>query len=204
MKTIKHCGVLFCISGDTITNVKNRGRRKDIYIPNVFPTGETVSAVGKGAFEGQFSKVTLSPGISNISDEAFASADVLEVVWSSGCSTIPVRCFCMSNIQKISGIENVDNICRGAFAHSGIRSLAWPSECRQVPDNCFFYSYLENIYNINGIDEIGERAFAGVMNINKIDLSALGNISIGLAAFEGVPLEKVELPYYFEATERIF
>lgn len=204
MKIIKHCGVLFCVSNGTITNIRNKGRRKDIYIPNVFPTGETVSAVGKDAFEGQFGKVTLSPGISNISDDAFASADVFEVVWSSGCSTIPIRCFCMSNIQKISGIENVDNICRGAFAHSGIRNLAWPCACKRIPDHCFFYSRLENIYSINGVSEIGEQAFAGVQNISKIDLSALGNVSIGLAAFEGVPLEKIELPYYFETTERIF
>lgn len=208
--TIKYNDVKFVISemDKAIVSITNKGKRKDIYIPSVFPSGETVHTLNANAFKGEFGKVTISDGISRICSCAFSEAKVEEVIWSSSCKEIPYHCFIMSRIQKISNIENVTVIEQGAFAHSSIRSFDWPANCCVVPPNCFFCcSLLKHISGLNNVNEIKQHAFSGIGNISgvdAIDLSMAHILFIGQEAFYGISPEKVILPYYFNDEKSIF
>ena len=194
-KVIKHNDVLFVIDGDEIVRIINKGKAKSIYIPCVFPSGETVCSIGPWVCCGEFNKVTISSGIKNIKNNAFEYAHINEVVWSESCEEIGSNCFNSSHVKKVSNIENVTSIRFGAFAHSCVEEIAWPDGCPYIPYKCFIESKLKRILNIDHVTTIGAEAFAHADDIERIDLSAVPYLIAEHDAFEGIS-DRIQLPYY--------
>lgn len=193
VKQIGGVSIVFYDNG-FIDNIYNMGFSKDVIIPDVI-NGIKITGIGNGAIKGKFRKIVMPGGIERVAMGAFYDSQVEEVVWSSGCDSIPNSCFMDSHIKSIRNIDHVSCIGERAFARSCIDEFDWPSCCPEIPLLCFAFSRLKKLHNVSGVSEIKEKAFMQT-SLLELDLSYNAAVSIADNAFEDVYQGKILLPYY--------
>lgn len=197
-------GVLFETSGNGLLQKISLHHLCDtIEIPCTTPYGETISSIGRDCFKrsGSCNKLILPPTVSVVHKDAFYDSAVKEVVWSSGCSTIPKGCFYNSLIERISNIDHVAVIGDFAFTSSCIKDFVWPNKCRTIPTGCFSNSKLESISNICHVLEISALAFESLKYTGKLNLSEIIFCSVDQRAFRHSPKDNIIFPYYISEEE---
>lgn len=133
---------------------------KDVFIPSVFPTGETIDSIGYRFCKDAYLSITIDDKISEIRNGAFERAHVKKVTWPSSCSIIPISCFNHSCVEELLNIEHVDEIMGRAFESSNIKNFKWPKNCKEIPQDCFSGSNLSSICGIEDVEDIGHHAFS--------------------------------------------
>lgn len=99
--------------------------------------------------------------VKNVKEGAFyKNHSLTSFVWPKKAKTIPKECFCeCTNLEKISGIEDVTKIKNFAFGASGIKEFHWPTKCCIISISCFENSQLESIDGVEDVTEIEDDAF---------------------------------------------
>jgi|GEM_PF-720525 len=117
------------------------GNDASVSIPSEI-SGETVKAIGSGAFAGnsEIKTVALPSSVTKIGSEAFADCRNLTTVsLPSSVQSIGIGAFCeCSNLKSINLPDSVTTIGDDAFAEcSSLTSLTIPSTVTEIGDNAF-------------------------------------------------------------------
>lgn len=105
-------------NNNTLVKMSNSGGKCDVFIPHKFYTGERIDHIGRSFCRGVYSKISISPDITDIQTGAFSYAFVDKVRWSSSCLVIPNRCFYFSTLINLDNISNVVQIGDSAFKNT--------------------------------------------------------------------------------------
>lgn len=201
-------------NGRLVTMRNLSDRQIDVVIPYKFSANCRIKSIGRGFCDGVFGTVKISDNITEVNDFAFSNAHVNEVVWSSGCKTIPKHCFSDGFVKKLSNIEDVEYVLDFAFSFSIIEDIRWPSKCQTIPSGCFHSCMACTVSGIDNVVSISESAFS-YSRVGEIvwpsscsvippvcfkesrikSISNLGGVKeIGYGAFNGARgLEKIDL-----------
>jgi hypothetical protein len=136
----------------------------------------TLTKIGEAAFAGVSSPlhIVIPDKVTEIGIAAFSGSSVEEVVWPSGCTTIPGDAFrCCYNLKKITIPETV-NLMEDGFNFS---------EC----------SSLTSIHLPDAITSISYGAFGGCINLAEANIPAACTY-INSWAFNNCNLSQVNLP----------
>lgn len=126
MKRIEQNGVMFYVEDSTLTRIVYTNDCDDyinLTIPHEFSDGTTIDSIYLEEFSGSFGKVVISDGIKKIGDSSFMGSSIFELMWPASCPEIPEYCFYNSEIETVTGIENVTVLKEGAFCQSSLAEI---------------------------------------------------------------------------------
>ncbi|MBR5144920.1 MAG: leucine-rich repeat domain-containing protein, partial [Clostridia bacterium] len=133
-----------------VTGIGNYTDKK-IVIPSKTPNGQTVVAIGKGAFkETDIEEVVIPESVTSIGDEAFLNCE---------------------NLKSVSFSNGLEKIGNRAFANSAVESITLPDSVTQIGEEAFYNSNLTSANLGNGKTEIKSKAFAQCASLSILKLS---------------------------------
>lgn len=168
VETVDANGIRYIYKGDStciVAGLTKDAKPEELVIPETNDKGDTVTAIGDGAFENCFSltKITLPSGLTAIGSEAFRNCSSLESV------VLP---------------DSVIKLGEGTFEGClKLTSVILSEKLVSVPARSFRNcAKLETVNLHEGISYIGEDAFRNCGSLKEVQLT--GASYVGASAFE--------------------
>lgn len=155
-------GVLFRVGeGGELRKMQNfSDNAVDVIVTDEFCKKYNINTLGPEFVKGEFDVVSFPKSITYVCRFAFADAHVKEIIWPTGCKTIPMFCFDRCSAHTLKNIEQVDEIHNSAFVGSHFISIDWPQKCNIIPTCCFQNSGISLVKGLDNVDIIHDFAFA--------------------------------------------
>lgn len=157
-------------------------------------TGEMTSVPWK-SYKGQVKKVTISSGITSVSDYAFYECrNLTSVTLPKSIKTLGKSAFVFTGIRTVNLPEGLTHMGSGCFNFcSALTTVKIPNSIKVLEN--YTFSNCENLKTVtlsNNLQSIGERCFKGC-GVTSIKFPASLR-SIGTDAFSGTDLFSVVVP----------
>ena len=157
----------FTYDGATITGFSDAGEKKfettkKVNLPEKSPAGETIIAIGDGAFTSKgITSVTIPETVKSIGNTAFQ----------------------MNELTEIKLPSKLESSGFAAFATNKITEVTIPGTLKEIPNGMFSTNLSTKIVIEEGVETIGQAAFTGC-KIESLELPASIK-SVGPTAFSG-------------------
>lgn len=115
-------------------------------------------------------RLIIPDGVEILSELAFQSSSLTELIIPPSVTEISKRCFINSHVKKLSfsGENNIKSIGDEAFEGSDICRFVWPSKCETIPEGCFDDSRIEEISGLENVKRVEGRAFTRTHDLRSI------------------------------------
>ncbi|GHT34134.1 T9SS C-terminal target domain-containing protein [Bacteroidia bacterium] len=188
--------------GDNTFSNSVYNRVTSVALPN------TITAIGKSAFEGaeietiempnvisigerafyachKLKSITLNNSLTKIEKEAFNATGLTSIVIPNSVTSIGASAFAQcTSLESVTLGNNVETIGNGAFSISWVRSITLPNSVKAIGSYAFSNSQLNTLNLNNGLEIIGEGAF-NQCRLTFVDIPK-SVTSIGEKAFYGL------------------
>ena len=163
-----------------------------------FPS--TLTTIGMAAFRASaLTEVILPDSVTSVGSGAFTTcSDLKELTLSKGMTEISQSAFAMTAVKEVTIPDGVTVIGRMAFNGTPVESLVLPDTLEEIGDSAFNSHHLTELTVPGSVKTIGNSAFSQVSETAPSSLRTLvlgeGLEEIGKTAFRKCDLTSVEIP----------
>lgn len=173
------------------------GTASDVVIPDTID-GQTVSAIGVGAFKGKgLTSVKIPDTVKTIGKQAFYSNKLTSAIIPDGVNSIGAQAFTNNALTAINLPEGLTSLGDGAFSGNKLTSVIIPASLEKIPNVAFSKNSLTSVIISEGVTSIGMGAFT----INQLESIVIPDsvTLIDKTAFKQNNLKSVVIPKNLKA-----